>query len=228
MLRFLSTLLFGPTSKQIGELAPFHSMLKLEGGSFKDEVIEQCMSVQYIRSEDKVLELGGNIGRNSLIIASILDDSKNLVVLESDPKSAKILVRNSELNSLYFNIVNAALSNQPLIQNKWITKPGLSQVGWFPVSTITWDALKELHPLNFTVLVADCEGALYPILQSYPQLLTGIRLVLLENDFQSKEEADFVHNMLRAQGFSSVFTTTSKVAWGPCKTFFWQAWSRTL
>ena len=34
------------------------------------------------------LEIGGNIGRNSCIIASLLDGSSNLFVFESEPDNA--------------------------------------------------------------------------------------------------------------------------------------------
>ena len=45
-----------------------HSSLKLNYGSFNDELPEQKMSVRYLTGNEKVLEIGGNIGRNSLII----------------------------------------------------------------------------------------------------------------------------------------------------------------
>ena len=208
------------------DLAPLHAKLKIQGGHFLDEIIEQSMSLKYITAQDKVLELGGNIGRNSMIIASILEDPRNLVVLESDPNSAAMLKNNGEINSLPFHVVSAALSAQPLIQQGWVSKPGTAEPGWWPVSTVTWETLKTLFSIDFTVLVADCEGALYPILQSYPQILDGIRLVLLENDFQTKEEAIWVHEFLLIQGFKEVYSTTCPAAWGHCKDFFWQAWSR--
>ena len=212
--------------KAVMDLAPLHAKLKIQGGHFNDELIEQSMSLKYITASDKVLELGGNIGRNSMIIASILEDPRNLVVLESDPNSANILKSNAQLNNLPFHVVSAALSAQPLIQQGWVSKPGTSEPGWYPVATMPWETLKSLFPLDFTVLVADCEGALHPILHSYPQVLDGIRLVLLENDFQTKEEAIWVHDLLRAQGFREVYSTTCPIAWGHCKDFFWQAWSR--
>jgi FkbM family methyltransferase len=180
------------------------------------------------------LELGGNIGRNSLIIASILENPCNLVVLESDPKSASTLKRNSELNSLPFQVVSAALSAEPLIQKAWLTKPGSVENswqdfenGWFEVSTVTWKTLKSEFPIDFTVLVVDCEGAFFPILRDFPQVIDGIRLVLLENDFSTKDEASWVHDFLRARGFKDTFRTTYPNAWGPCKDFFWQAWERS-
>ena len=52
-----------------------------------DEYPEQLMSVMFINPNDCVLEIGGNIGRNSCVISKILNDSNNLLVIESDPLS---------------------------------------------------------------------------------------------------------------------------------------------
>ena len=56
-----------------------------------DELPEQLMitflEVTFINPNDIVLEIGGNIGRNSYVIGKILNDRKNLMVIESDPLS---------------------------------------------------------------------------------------------------------------------------------------------
>ena len=41
------------------------------------------MAVQFIHPRAKVLELGGNVGRNSCLIGRLLNDSSELVVLVS-------------------------------------------------------------------------------------------------------------------------------------------------
>ena len=43
-----------------------HSKLKIKHGSFDEELPEQKMAVKYLNGNEKVLEIGGNIGRNSL------------------------------------------------------------------------------------------------------------------------------------------------------------------
>jgi FkbM family methyltransferase len=96
-----------------------HSQLKLKHGSLHDELSEQKMVVQYLTGNETVLELGGNIGRNSLIIASILDNSAKLVTLECDSNVAKLLSENRDLNNLNFNIENSALSNGKLMQRNF-------------------------------------------------------------------------------------------------------------
>jgi len=58
-----------------------HSTLKLNHGNFKSELPEQKMSVRYLTGNEKVLEIGGHIGRNSLVIAYILQNNNQLVTL---------------------------------------------------------------------------------------------------------------------------------------------------
>lgn len=63
------------------------------------------MVVRYLTGNEKVLEIGGNIGRNSLVIASILKEN-SLVTLETVDTFASQLTENKELNHLSFYIEN--------------------------------------------------------------------------------------------------------------------------
>ena len=93
------------------KLERIHSKLFLKYGTFKSEFPEQKMSVTYLSGDEKVLEIGGNIGRNSLVIGSILHNNSNLVTLESDPNIANQLIENRNLNMLHFHVEPSALSN---------------------------------------------------------------------------------------------------------------------
>jgi hypothetical protein len=70
-------------SKYINKLNNLHNKLTIKHGSFKDEIPEQLMVVRFIKGNEKVLEIGSNIGRNTLIIADILNSNgnNNLVTL---------------------------------------------------------------------------------------------------------------------------------------------------
>ena len=95
-----------------------HSILKIKHGNFKQELPEQKMIVKYLSGYNKVLEIGSNIGRSSLIIGSILKEknNNNFVTLESDKEIAEQLLENKELNNMNFYIENSALSKRSLIQ----------------------------------------------------------------------------------------------------------------
>jgi hypothetical protein len=96
------------------KLKDIQSKLTLNHGSFNQEVPEQKMAVRYLTGKEKVLEIGGNIGRNSLIIASLIKP-KSLVTLECDETFASQLVENRDLNQLEFYVECSALSNRKLI-----------------------------------------------------------------------------------------------------------------
>jgi predicted O-methyltransferase YrrM len=100
------------------KLHRIHNTLRIDHGSLNEEVPEQLMVVKYLTGTEKVLEIGGNIGRNSLVINSILKDNKNLVVLESDSSIADQLLENRNLNNFNFHIENSALSNRKVNSNR--------------------------------------------------------------------------------------------------------------
>ena len=207
--------------------------LHLEGGPWEDEIIEQMMSALFIDNNDRVLELGGYIGRNSLVIASMLANSENLVVFESDPVSAEILERNKKANGFKFTIHPKALSNKPLIQTVWDSRPLKENEeipeGWFPVNTMSFSSLMEITPIPFNVLVCDCEGCLYHILKDEPTFLDMFKKVLLENDFWNEpEQEQFIHKRLKELGFEIQFEhDLESLSWLPeGRKHFWQAWIR--
>lgn len=174
-----------------------HNSLSINNGNFLTELNEQLFAIKYIKPDDIVLEFGGNIGRNSLIISSILNDSKNLVTFESNNIYVSKLKENRDINNFNFSIIPKALSEQKLIQKQWHTLPLLDNnipPKWKLIDTITYSEFKKQYPLNFNVLIADCEGALYFILKSYPDLLNGINKIIIENDFNNNTQKQFVHN----------------------------------
>ena len=123
-----------------------HSNLKINYGNFNDELPEQKMVVRYLTGNEKVLEIGGNIGRNSLIIASILKNNTNFVTLESDINIGQQLTENRDLNKFNFHIECSALSNRKLIQSGWSTIPSDTlKEGWHWVNTITLKSLKDKY-----------------------------------------------------------------------------------
>lgn len=208
-----------------------HAKLSLKGGFFSEELVEQEMSVLYIKPEDVVLELGGNIGRNSLIIASLLTDpAQQLVVIESDPVSCEILNENRDRNGFDFRTYPMALSKRPLLQWGWDTKPYDEQSlsdGWKPVVSISYEELREQTGLRFNTLVCDCEGALYYILMDEPDFLNGIEKILMENDFWGDDDKEqVVHNLFRQKGFHPVFSRDLGPPYGGFRANFWQVWLR--
>lgn len=207
------------------KLKEIHSKLQLMFGSLDDELPEQTMSVMFIQPNSVVLEIGGNWGRNSCVIGSILSDSTKLVVLESDPKSAEILRVNRDYNNLKFHIEPSALSKIRLAQCGWDTKPyDILEDGWTPINTLSWNELTNKYPLPFDTLVADCEGALYYILLDEPELLNQFKTVILENDYHDINHKRYVNLLLITNGFRCVYSKSG--GWGCCQNFFFETWCK--
>ena len=208
------------------ELSQKQGTLTLKHGIFRDEIPEQVMSLKFLTGNEKVLELGGNIGRNSLIIGSILKDSRNLVTLECNINIARQLCENRDINKLNFHVEPSAMSKRPLIQTSWDTI--VSDVvldGYTKVNTITFDELVKKYNIDFDTLAADCEGALYYILMDMPEMLDNINFIMMENDYHNLEHKEFIDSVLMNAGFKCVYKEAG--GWGPCRDFFYEAWRKS-
>lgn len=208
------------------ELLQLHTKLQFQYASMSEEFPEQVMSMMFLEGHEKVLELGGNIGRNSVVIGHILNRNNNydFVTLETNAEDADKLRHNRDINSLKFHVENSALSNRKLIQSGWVTIPSDEVLpGHFPVNTITWKELTDKYNITFDTLVLDCEGAFYYILQDMPEILDNIKLIIMENDyFADWSRLDFVLNTLKNKGFQCVFNKEL----GNERADFYQVWKR--
>ena len=201
------------------------NQLQLRHGSFNDEFPEQKMAVRYLTGNEKVLEIGGNIGRNTLIIAHILANNSNFVSLESDPDIANQLTENRNINNFNFHIENSALSKRKLIQRHWETI--VSDVlldGYKWINTITLDELNAKYGIVFDTLVLDCEGAFYYILMDMPEILNNINLIIMENDYTDITHKQYIDSVLRANHFYVDYVEGG--GWGPCYSNFFEVWKR--
>lgn len=207
------------------KLSILHSILTFKHGSIKDEYPEQLMAMNFLNPNATVLEIGGNIGRNSCIISSILNDSSKLLVLESIPRYVEQLQENRDINNFSFKIEPSALSKRGLLQQGWVTKPSdVDESGWTRVNTISWDGIKEKYNMKFDTLVADCEGALYFILMDQPDFLTDFNLIIIENDFYVQGQKEFVDENFKKNGFYNIYREAG--GWGYCFDRFYEVWCK--
>lgn len=201
------------------------SALRLNYGSFFEELPEQRMSVRYLTGKERVLEIGGNIGRNSLIIACLLNMQENLVTLESNLEIAAQLKENRDANQLHFHIETSALSKRKLIQKGWDTLPSETlQEGYSWVNTMTLDEIQTKYQIVFDTLVLDCEGAFYYILMDMPEILANINLIIMENDYTDITRKQYVDEVLTQNGFNRDYAEGG--GWGPCADYFFEVWKK--
>jgi FkbM family methyltransferase len=224
----------------IEKLATIQKKLKLKYGTFYEELPEQKMALTYLSGKEKVLEIGGNIGRNSLLIGHILgDNSNNYVTLEADEDIAHKLCENRDNNNMDFNIEGSALSTRKLITRNDIIANTCNEYvisnsntiesddvpnGYKRVNTITLDELNNKYNIAFDTLIIDCEGAFYNILQDFPNILNNIKLIIMENDYDDISKKQYVDEQLKRNNFKmSYFEAGGK---GPCFANFFEVWKR--
>jgi len=209
------------------QLHLIHNKLIINYGNFTQEYPEQLMAINNLTGDEKVLEIGGNIGRNSLIIGYILNkkNNTNFVTLESDTGISKQLEENRNNNRLNFYIESSALSNKKLIQKDWDTiASDVLLPGYKNVNIISWEQLNKKYNIQFDTLVLDCEGAFYYILMDMPEILSNIKLIIMENDYHTIEPKEYVDNVLLKNNFRVTYTEGR--GWGPCADRFYEVWRK--
>jgi FkbM family methyltransferase len=220
----------------INNLTKIQKKLKLKYGTFYEELPEQKMAFTYLTGNEKVLEIGGNIGRNALLINYILNNSDNYVVLEADEDIAHKLCENRDNNNMNFHIESSALSKRSLItradimfneyvisNSNTIESDDLPE-GYKRVTSITLDKLNKKYDIKFDTLVIDCEGAFFYILQDFPEILNGIKLIIMENDYDDINKKKFIDSQLKSQNFRlEYFESGGK---GPCFANFFEVWKK--
>lgn len=210
-------------------IAWLHNHISLDFGTMKDELPEQHMAVKYLTGKEVVLEIGANIGRNSLVIASMLDNDTNLVSMECSQGISRQLRHNRDKNGFKFHIEPFALSERRLFQQGWLTVPAdACPPGHTEVPTISYKTLVSKHNKEFDTLILDCEGAFYYILRDTPQILDGIKTIIVENDYRNIEHKEWVDEQLRSRGLKVVYrergNAEAEYLKMPCLENFYEVW----
>lgn len=209
------------------KLQQIHNQLKFDFGHIRDEYPEQLLATQFLNGDETILELGANIGRNTLVMDHITGKRGKVVTLECDVTTAAQLDHNKFINNATFLIENSALSKTPVYQKEgdWTTIKSEKPIeGYKPVRTISYDEIERKFNVKFDTLVADCEGALYYILQEMPEMLQNINLIIIENDFNDIEHKHFIDTKFKEYGLKCIHFEEG--GWGPCFPFFYQVWKR--
>jgi len=195
-----------------------HKKITLKHGSMGEELPEQKVILEYLPSDAKVLEFGGNIGRASLIINYVLQDKTPQLTVESDPNIAKQLKENRDLNNAKFEILEGVISNKKFIQKGWSTKQSDKlEAGWRRVPNYSLENILGKYNINFDTIVADCEGCTVSFFKEYPDFIKQIKLIILEHDFNDKEELNYFKNLMAKNNFKKIHTFLKDDPGGPGK-----------
>jgi len=74
------------------------------------------------------------------------------------------------------------------------------------IENITFDDLQIKYDIIFNTLIIDCEGSFYQILLDNPNILKNINMIIIENDFDTIEEYNYVYNVFINNGFNLIET----------------------
>ena len=206
-----------------------HNNLQIKGGKIgnKDniQIPQQNMLVKYLTGNEKVLEIGSNIGRNALVIAHILQkkNNNNFVTLECNKRHTVFLQTNKAINNFHFHIEESAFSKKKIIQNSYTGDILVSDVlidGYDYVNIISFTGLKEKYNIVFDTLVLDCGYMFYYIIQDMPQLLNKINLIIMTNDYNDITHKEFINNYLIKKHFNLVLAEDG------IKPNFYEVWKK--
>ena len=167
------------------------------------ELPEQLMHVSYLKQGDKVLELGANTGRSTLVLAKQVGPQGAVYASEIHHKLRQQLQKTIHENRLeHYVKAYPAFSKKTLLYNDSDWK----SLVWPEKKPIPkgWSVAEIANPptASFNVVVADCEGCLLPLLEAYPKLLDNVDRIILENDAPTIQ-INHLHSLLRKKGFTS-------------------------
>ena len=143
---------------------------------------EQELIAKFLPRDCCVLEFGGESGTTALIIDKILRYPERHVVVEPSSKSIEKLNNTKRIYNAKFEIAYGFLGK----------KRDLHEKLWDECKNCKMWSLIELQKLvksKFDVLIVDCEGAFYNILNDFPEILDNIKLIIIEMDGPDKKHS---------------------------------------
>jgi hypothetical protein len=158
-----------------------------------EEIPERLAVVRHLNPQSKVLEIGANKGGVSATIASVLDDSKNLVSVEPIQSTCEGLKDVGLKIGKPFRIFCGVLRGESA---EYITCDGeknsfatcvTSSKETTETINLTFKEIEELFSIQFDTVVIDCEGCYTHFLQDIVQN-ENIKQIQIEWDGEFKEE----------------------------------------
>lgn len=187
-------------------------------GSYESE--ERELIRRWVRSEDRVIELGGCLGIVSCVTNKLLADRTAHVVVEANPFCIGSLYRNKELNQCGFLIEHCAVGTQPEVTfylHPVYIVGGTSQRSTNRPVRLPAKSLRQLEKERgpFSALVIDIEGSEREVFEDSKELLARYRLVIAElHEFAiGKEGVERCRRILTESGLQCVGRVGLTEAW---------------
>ena len=171
------------------------------------EVPERLAAYDNLDKNDVVLEIGGNIGGVSAVIATLLENPNNLVVTEPCKSAVEELIKLKTTIGKDFNIFNGILIGKDQRIN--CTQPDnggyseckeVSNSETLTTLNKTFYEIQDMYNLIFDTLVIDCEGCYESIFKDAIDFgwLNQIHKIIIEWD------GEFMEKLLIDNGFKLI------------------------
>jgi len=167
---------------------------------YSDEVPERLSAFYFVEPTDYVLEIGGNVGGVSLVIAEKLNDSsKQLVVLEPGYEDFAKLNENMKQYKKQFQVFHGPIvaegqhiKCERKNRNEYVV---CTEVSYPMDNNITFTQLEQKFQIQFDTLVIDCEGCYTKLLRQGLEsgTMKNIRKIIIEWDGDFLEQEFFQH-----------------------------------
>lgn len=173
------------------------------------EAIEQKDSLTFINSNDIVLELGARYGTVSTIVNNILSNKTNHVVVEPDLDVIDALKLNRNIHNCEFQIYIGTISNSTdtkLVRDGYAsyTIHDDDESSTNKIESITYQQFKQRYPLNFNVLIMDCEGCAEEFMKTLGDEIQNYNKILLERDNHKICNYSLIENIFIQYGFTKI------------------------
>jgi FkbM family methyltransferase len=146
---------------------------------------ERGLIRQWVRPDDRVIELGACLRIVSCVTNSLLTDKARHVVVEANPFCIPAIYRNRALNQAGFLVEHCAVANQPevtfYLHPVYIVGGTVQRATNRPVR-LPAKSLRQLEQEHgpFTALIIDIEGSELEVFEASRDLLQRYRLVIVE------------------------------------------------
>jgi FkbM family methyltransferase len=184
------------------------------------EAGERRLIREFLRADDRVIELGGCIGVLSCLVNSQLSSPCRHLVVEANPELIPLLKRHRQLNRACFAIEECAVSIQPEITisvHRFMTHGGIFTQDGARRIRVRGRSLADLHASHgpFNVLLIDVEGSELEILRISSALLLQYRLVIVElhKELVGAEGLEECRRILASAGLKRLKAIQSAEAW---------------
>jgi hypothetical protein len=162
---------------------------------------EQELIAKFLPSNCSVLEFGGSSGTTSLIIDRIMKNPNQHVLVEPSINSVNYIIHNViKKYDAKFQIAHGFVGRDRTTHEELWSECKNCKM---------WDLieLENLVKCKFDVLIIDCEGAFYNILNEIPEILDSVKLIIIEMDGSGDTNENIKQKLLKNK-FELVHTQT--------------------